>query len=157
MLLRYSLTVLLAAAMPVLPAAGALAADTAAKDVTIKNVTVSDGWFRALPAPLPAGGYFTLHNDGDRAVTLTGVQSPACGTLMIHQSMDHGGMAMMMPVTTLAISPGGSQTFQPGGYHLMCMDARPALKPGADVPVTLLFDGGQTLTARFAVRNAAGK
>lgn len=121
------------------------------------GVSITDGWFRALPAPLPAGGYFTLHNDGDKAVTLTGAQSPACGTLMIHQSMDHGGMTMMMPVTKVAIQPGGTLAFAPGGYHLMCTETKPVLKPGASVPVTLNFDGAQSVTADFSVRGAAGK
>jgi hypothetical protein len=37
------------------------------------------------------------------------------------------------------------------------MEPRPEMKPGGSVPVTLLFQGGDKLTANFAVRNAAGK
>jgi copper(I)-binding protein len=119
--------------------------------------TITDGWFRALPPSVPSGGYFTLHNGGGKTVTLTGAQSPACGMLMLHRSMNHGGMGMMSHVTTIDIAPGATLQFSPGGYHLMCMDSRPVLKPGARVPVTLTFAGGQAITASFAVRNAAGK
>lgn len=118
---------------------------------------VTNGWFRALPAAVPSGGYFTLHNDGDKAVSLTGAQSPACGMLMLHKSMNHGGMGMMEHVDNVAVDPGGTLEFAPGGYHLMCMDSKPILKPGAQVPVTLSFAGGDTVTAEFQVRNAAGK
>lgn len=45
----------------------------AAAPVTAK-ITVSDGWFRTLPALVPSGGYFTLHNDGDKKLTLTDVE-----------------------------------------------------------------------------------
>ena len=55
------------------------------------------------------------------------------------------------------IPAGGSVAFAPNGYHLMCMSPTPEMKPGASVPVTLLFQGGEKLTANFAVRNAAGK
>ena len=60
---------------------------------------VTNGWFRALPAAVPSGGYFTLHNDGDKAVSLTGAQSPACGMLMLHKSMNHGGIRTLEETT----------------------------------------------------------
>ncbi len=121
------------------------------------GVAVSDGWFRALPGTLPAGGYFILRNSGAAKAVLTGAESPACGMLMLHKSEDKGGMAAMDMVASLDVPAGGSVSFSPGGYHLMCMDAKPALKPGTTVPVTLTFQGGGRLAATFAVRNAAGK
>jgi copper(I)-binding protein len=120
-------------------------------------LTVTDGWFRALPPSVPSGGYFTLHNGDGKTVTLTGAQSPACGMLMLHRSMNHGGMGMMDHVARVDIAPDGRLDFSPGGYHLMCMDSKPILRPGASVPVTLSFAGGETVTANFVVRNAAGK
>lgn len=120
-------------------------------------LTVSDGWFRAMPAAVPSGGYFTLHNGGEKPVTLTGAESPACGMLMLHKSMNQGGMGMMEHVTSVDVAPGGTLEFKPGGHHLMCMHSTAMLKPGARVPVTLKFSGGETVTADFAVRNAAGK
>jgi len=121
------------------------------------GLAVSDGWFRALPGALPAGGYFTLRNRGAGAAMLTGAESPACGMLMLHKSESKGGMAGMDMVAEVDVPAGGGVSFSPGGYHLMCMDAKPALKPGASVPVTLTFRDGARLTANFAVRNAAGK
>ena len=121
------------------------------------GLAVSDSWFRALPGTLPAGGYFTLRNSGAGKAVLTGAESPACGTLMLHKSETKGGLAAMDMVASVDVPAGGSVSFAPGGYHLMCTEAKPALKPGATVPVTLTFQGGGQLTANFAVRNAAGK
>jgi copper(I)-binding protein len=121
------------------------------------GLAVGDAWFRALPGTLPAGGYFTLRNTGAKEAVLTGAASPACGMLMMHKSESKGGMAAMDMVGTVPVPAGGSVSFAPGGYHLMCMDAKPALKPGASVPVTLSFQDGARLTVPFAVRNAAGK
>jgi periplasmic copper chaperone A len=120
-------------------------------------VTVSDGWFRALPANLPSGGYFTLHNGGTTPVTLTGASSPACGTLMLHVSETTNGMAAMKDVVSIPVAPGATLKFAPGGYHLMCMNPTPAMNPGATVPVTLQLAGGKTLVAPFAVKNAKGE
>jgi len=120
-------------------------------------VTVSNGWIRLLPAGLPAAGYFDLHNRGDKSVSLTGVRSPACGMLMLHKSDNSGGMEHMMDVASVDVAPGATLKFAPGGYHLMCMDPSPALKPGAHVAVTFGFADGTKVTSEFAVRNAAGK
>jgi copper(I)-binding protein len=121
------------------------------------ELTVSNAWIRALPPSVPSGGYFTLHNGGDKNVSLTGAQSPACGMLMLHKSENHGGMGGMAMLETVDVAPGGTVYFAPGGYHLMCMDSKPMLKPVGKVPVTLQFAGGASLTALFDVRTATGR
>ncbi|MBI1330227.1 MAG: copper chaperone PCu(A)C [Alphaproteobacteria bacterium] len=121
------------------------------------NAAVSDAWIRALPANTPSGGYFTLTNNGGNSLTLTGATSPACGMLMLHKSDMAGGMMHMEHVTAIDIPAHGKLAFAPGGYHLMCMDASPAIKPGNNIEVTLTFKGGDTLAAKFAVRNANGR
>lgn len=121
------------------------------------ELTVTDAWIRALPPSVPSGGYFTLHNSGAGPVTLTGAASPACGMLMLHKSENHGGMGSMEDVIRVAVPAGGSVAFAPGGYHLMCMQAGPAIKPGNTVDVTLQFAGGAAITTAFTVRSASGK
>ncbi len=121
------------------------------------GLLVQNGWWRALPGSIPAGGYFTLRNNGRQAVALTGASSPACGSIMLHQTTSSGGMAGMNHVMVVDVPPGGSASFAPGGYHLMCMAPGPTMKPGGAVPVTLIFQSGAKLTVNFAVRNAAGK
>lgn len=118
---------------------------------------VSDAWLRALPAGLPAGGYFTLHNGGDKALTLTGARSPACGMLMLHKSDNMGGMMHMEDVAKVEVPAGGTVAFAPGGYHLMCMQPSADIKPGGKVKITLGFSDGSSLEAPFAVRSASGK
>lgn len=136
---------------------GLLLLTTAAAMAAPSTLRVEDPWIRALPGSLPAGGYFTLHNDGKSAQTLVGAKADACGMLMLHVSQNKGGMSAMHEVTGVDIAPGGKISFAPGGYHLMCMDAKPAITPGARVPVTLLFKSGEKLTVDFAVRGATGK
>lgn len=120
------------------------------------DVTVSGGWFRALPANLPSGGYFSLHNGRDKPVVLKAADSPACGMLMFHRSVHTSGMEHMMPAGDLDVPAGGTLVFAPGGLHLMCMEPTSAMKPGSSVPVTLEFADGSSLTSDFAVRGASG-
>jgi copper(I)-binding protein len=121
--LRHARRAALVAAALVLLVPASLAAST---------VTVSDGWIRALPGTLPAGGYFKLH-----------------------KSETMNGMAEMSDVERIDIAAGGTIMFAPGGYHLMCTDPR-ALRPGGKISVTLSFSNGTHVTSDFAVRNAAG-
>lgn len=121
------------------------------------QVTVTNAWIRALPGQLPVGGYFTLHNGTAKRLTLSGAASPACGMLMLHKSDTMNGMASMSDVATIDVQAGGTLRFSPGGLHLMCMAPKPEIKRGAEVIVTLQFQGGGKLPVRFAVRGANGK
>jgi len=136
----------------VVVAAMAMAAPALASDVQ-----VNDAWFRSLPAKVPAGGYFVLHNSGAQEISLTGAQSPACSMLMLHRSTESGGMSSMEDVASVPVAAGETVKFAPGGYHLMCMNPTPAMKPGNSVPVTFKFSDGSKAVVNFAVRNARGE
>lgn len=122
------------------------------------TVQASQAWIRVLPADLPAGGYVVLHNSGDRAVSLTGASSPAYAMAMLHESSTAGGTSRMTMVSALPIPAHGTQALQPGGYHLMLMDAKHPVKAGDTVRITLRFSDGSTLPVDFKARpaNAVG-
>jgi hypothetical protein len=140
-----------------LVAAALLAATLGASPGFAAPIALSDAWFRALPAHLPAGGYFTLHNGSDKTITLDGARSPACGMLMLHKSDVTNGMASMSDVARIDVPAGGTLKFATGSYHLMCMNPTALLKQGTDVPVSLRFADGTAIAAAFAVRSATGK
>jgi copper(I)-binding protein len=135
----------------------ALAVFAFATPACAAQVQITDAWIRALPAPSPSGGYFTLKNTGNSAIVLTGASSPACGMLMMHQSMNTGGMSSMQDVANVPVAAGGTVKFAPGGYHLMCMDPTPVMKPGATVSVSFKFSDKSEIKTDFAVKNAQGK
>jgi copper(I)-binding protein len=118
------------------------------------TVTVTKPWVRYLLPSVPAAGYMTVRNDGDSDAVLTGASSPSCGMLMLHKSEDSSGMAMMMDMQTITIPAHGSVTFQPGGYHLMCMS--PVMKLGDTVKLTLSFQDGPAMTVAAPVYGAQG-
>ena len=116
-----------------------------------KQIGIEDGWFRALPPAVPSGGYFTIRNGSEKPVTLTDVETPGCGVTMMHRSIN-GSMDHVM---SLDLAAGETVRFEPGGYHLMCIEAK--LKPGGNVPVTFHFADGGIVTANFAIKTATGK
>jgi periplasmic copper chaperone A len=118
------------------------------------GLTLSDAWIRTILPSRPAAGYFTLRNDGDAARDLTGASSPACGSIMLHQSKTVDGVAKMVMVMKIAVPAHGTLQFAPHGYHLMCMKPSADLAPGQDVPVTLRFADGAALSGEFQVHGA---
>ncbi len=118
------------------------------------QLSVSKPWIRYLLPNIPAGGYMQLINNGNTDAVLTGAASPACGMLMLHQSQDNGGMAMMMDVPSVTVPAHGSLAFVPGGYHLMCM--QPKMQVGSKVDVTLSFQDGSTLAVAMPIYGASG-
>lgn len=118
-------------------------------------LTITDAWFRSLPGKLPAAGYFTAQNTTSHDIAITGARSVGCGMLMLHQSQNTGGMSGMDMLQKVMVPAGGSVKFSPGGYHLMCTDAR--LKIGTRMPVLLNLSDGTAVAVAFQVRNAAGK
>jgi copper(I)-binding protein len=138
-------------------AMAALAMVVSAALAEASEVKVSDAWLRALPAGLPAGGYFTLHNNEAKPLTLTGAKSKSCGMLMLHKSSDMSGMMHMEDVSKVDVPAHGTLKFAPGGYHLMCMEPSADIKPGRTVSITLIFSNGSSVTSPFAVRTASGQ
>ena len=120
------------------------------------GVKIEKPWMRLIIKARPAAGYFTLHNDTGKTVTLTGASSSGCGMTMLHETKEVKGVAMMMHVAGIKVPAGGTLTFQPGGYHIMCMQPKDSMVVGKSVPVTLEFADGQTLSAQFPVVGAGG-
>jgi len=122
-----------------------------------KGLSIEQPWIRLIIKARPAAGYFTLRNDGDKPVQLTGASSSACGMVMLHQSKQVNGVEKMVHVGNVTVKPHGTLKFEPGGYHLMCMKPQSAMSIGKSVPMTLQFADGETLTAQFPVKGAGGK
>ena len=118
------------------------------------HVRATGAWIRVLPGNLPAGGYVTLHNDGDQAATLQGASSSAYGSVMLHQSSTNTGMGRMRMVDRLRVPAHGEVALAPGGYHLMLMDAAKPVQPGQTVRVTLQFADGSSLATDFLAKPA---
>jgi hypothetical protein len=119
-----------------------------------QQVKANGAWIRLLPANLPAGGFVTLRNEGDQAVTLRSASSAAYGSVMLHKSSTDGGMGRMEMVDSLIVPAHGKAELSPGGYHLMMMNAPKALSVGGKVGVTLMFADGSSLPVEFVVRPA---
>jgi periplasmic copper chaperone A len=120
------------------------------------DLTVGGAWIRFIMPSIPAAAYFRLSNQGDKPRVLIGADSPACGSLMLHESVVANGTDRMMMVESVRVPAHGHVDFIPGHYHLMCMEPSKEMILGHQVPVTLRLADGAKITASFTVRGATG-
>lgn len=122
-----------------------------------ETVQVSEQWAGAADAGTTAV-FGTLTNTGHHDVRIVSATSPAAGTVELHEVVSDGsGSKTMRPKDGgLSIAAGGTHELVPGGDHVMLMDLKAPLQPGADVPVSLVFEDGSSLPVTAQVRDFAG-
>lgn len=117
------------------------------------GLTLSEGTL-VLPAVKgnPAGGYFTLINTGDKAVTLAAVSVTGAVRAEMHETTGES----MAPLATLEIKPGETVKFERGGKHVMAFELDPALTAGGKTELTLTFADGDKLSAPLKLEAPGG-
>ena len=142
---RHAAPWILAVAVAVAGLAGPVRAD----------VTLRDGWVAETPpGAMATGAYGVLRNDGDRAVVLVGLSSPACEEAEMHRTTHEGGVARMERIASLTLQPAEEIRFEPGGRHWMLMRPR-KLSGGDEVEIILEFADGEKVAVRLPVRARA--
>lgn len=120
--------------------------------VSEKPLIVQDAWIRATPGADIAAAYMTLRNAGPTSLTVTGVESPAAGHAMIHETKVEAGVSKMRPHEQLVIAPGATVKLQPGGLHVMLHDLKKPLSVGDHVPLIIQLSTGGPVAATATVR-----
>ena len=110
-------------------------------------------WVRAAPPGAASlAGYLVLRNPCAAPVEVADVESKDFGMPMIHRTAEEGGMSRMRPAGALALAPGASLRFAPGGLHLMLMRPLRPLAEGDVAGVRLVLADGRRIYAEFPVR-----
>jgi len=111
-----------------------------------KGVHVESAWVRAAPpGAMMLAGYMTLRNAGKSPVRFDWAQSDVFGIVELHRTLIVNGVSTMRLAGNQTIPAGGSLRFEPGGLHLMLMQAQHALRVGDKVRSRLHFADGTAL------------
>ncbi|MUL83093.1 MULTISPECIES: copper chaperone PCu(A)C [unclassified Mycolicibacterium] len=121
------------------------------------TVQVSEQWASAAESGMTAV-FGTVTNTGHHDARIVSATSPAAGMVELHEVVSDGsGSKTMRPKEDgFSIPAGGTHDLAPGGDHLMLMDLTAPLQPGAEVPVTVVFEDGSSLPVTAQVRDFAG-
>lgn len=109
-----------------------------------------------IPTPPPAAptavGYAVITNASRADDRLVSVDSPAAASVEIHLMSMAGGIMRMRPVAEgLAVGSGRTVRLSGGGYHLMFISPRRALKGGDTVGATFRFQHAGPVPVVFKV------
>jgi len=104
------------------------------------QTSVKDGWVRSTVEPQKATGAF-MQITSPQGGKLVGAQSPVAGVTEVHEMAMEGNVMKMRAVSALELPAGKAVELKPGGYHVMLMDLKQALKAGETVPLTLTVEG----------------
>ena len=131
---------------------GALLAAPAVAD----SLALADAWVRALPPTQSmTAGYLKVTNSGDRTVRIVGAGASGAGRAELHENRIEGSAMRMVPVEALALGPGESASFEPGGLHLMLKDLGRMPASGDTIRLCLLADDGERSCTDAAERRDA--
>jgi len=100
----------------------------------------------------PVGGnasvaYFSISNDADGMVTVSGVSSPQFGSVEMHETTIEGGVSRMRRIESIDIAARSHMAFSPGGKHLMLMQPAADVIPGSMVTLEIQVDDGLLLVS----------
>lgn len=135
---RYLPTLGLVLCTALAPLSGALAQAPAPSLQAQALPHVDGAWVRATVAGQQGSGAFMRITSPVNA-KLVSAATPVAGTAEVHEMKMEGDVMQMRAVPQLALPAGRTVELTPGGYHIMLMDLKQALKPGTTVPLTLVF------------------
>ena len=145
-------TLFAAALLAVMPLAAT------AHEYVSETVHIDHPWSRPTPPGTPMGaGYLVINNTGEADIALVGAQTPRAGNVSIHESMMHNGMMSMKPLKGgLTIPAGETVELKPHGYHLMLEKLTGPLEEGERIPLTLEFEGADSVDVELTVESLDG-
>lgn len=131
---------------PFLAAAAALLVATA----QAQSVDVKDAWARAtVPGQKATGAFMKLTSkDGSR---LVGAASPVAGVVEVHEMKMEGDVMRMRAIAGLDLPAGKAVELKPGGYHVMLLDLKTALRKDSSIPLTLVFKDAKGVESKVEV------
>jgi copper(I)-binding protein len=138
-------------------AASPSAPSSAAED---DEVTIADTWVRATvgtedPTMTAAFGVLTNHTDQD--LTIVSATNDVTDRTELHEMAMVDGAMVMRPIAGgIPIPANGTTVLEPGGLHVMIMDATTPIAPGDDVHVTLTLSDGSTMLFHATAKEFAG-
>jgi periplasmic copper chaperone A len=119
---------------------------------TASDVKIEGAWVRsAVEGQKGTGGYMKLTAPAN--MKLVAVASPVAGLSEVHEMKMEGDVMKMAAIKGgLELPAGKAVELKPGGYHLMLLDLKQALKVDSHIPVTLTFANAKGEQSRLELQ-----
>ena len=102
----------------------------------------------------PGAIYFEVKNTGEKNYAIRRADVEGAGSAELHGSMEMNGQMTMDSLGQVLVNAGDSQSFEPGGFHVMVFDLDPSLAAGGTTEMTLTVVGGKKKSFPVEIRAA---
>ncbi len=115
-----------------------------------QTVDVKDAWARGtVPGQKASGAFMKL--TAKEGMRLVGASSPVAGVTEVHEMKMDGDIMRMRAVAALDLPAGKTVELKPGGYHVMLMELKIALRKDSSIPLTLVFKDAKGVESKLEV------
>ena len=123
------------------------------------QLLIEQAWTRATPGGAKVGaGYMSIINHGNAADRLIAGESEIAERVEIHtMTMENGVMRMRQLKEGLVLAPKSITELKPGGYHLMLIGLKKAIKQGDSIALQLTFEKAGTVDLTLAAAAIGAK
>ncbi|GAB3037364.1 copper chaperone PCu(A)C [Bowmanella dokdonensis] len=114
--------------------------------LTHADIQIHEPIVRLLPPGVPnTAAYLKLTNTGSEPRILLGGESDWVEKVELHNHLVQDGMMKMVRQHEVAVGPGETLVFQPGGLHIMLFGLKAPLEEGETKQIRLLFANGEKI------------
>lgn len=107
------------------------------------QILVQNPYVREVPPmAMATGSFMMLKNNSNQAIDLVKAASTVADKVELHTHTHENGMMKMREVSHIRIPAKGETALKPGGYHVMLIGPKRALKQGEKVTIKLIFKDG---------------
>ena len=132
------------------------ASDAPQAAATAGEPSVEGAWIRSVPpTSRMTAGYLRVHNPGPEPLVIVGAESPLFGAVEVHGTTMVDGVSRMRQQDSVTVAPGETASFEPGGLHLMLMQANDAIPSSGTIELSLLLADGGRIEVRAPVGQPA--
>lgn len=110
------------------------------------SISIENAYVRATPPNTQnSAAFMVIHNAMKSDIKLVSASSDIAERVELHEHIHEDGMMKMRQVESINIKQEQEVSLQPGGYHVMFIGLKQALKEGDVVNLSLYFDNGDKI------------
>ncbi len=115
------------------------------------EINITDAYIKPpISGQTTAAAYLSITNNTNETISIEHIETAAASSIEIHTHIEENGMMKMRPLAKLAITPGQTIEFKPGGLHLMLFDIRELTEK--QYLISFWFSNGASQTESFVVK-----
>ncbi len=121
------------------------------------DLSIEKPWARMTIKSRPAAGYMKIHNMGNQADKIVSASSSMAERIELHTMTMNEGVMRMRKVDHIEVPAKSAVELKAGGLHLMIFGLKHGMKPGATLPISVMFEKAGKIDMEIKLHGATGK